>query len=146
MDLLSVVFQLLLGSPQLGVMAAGGQQLFVGAAFHHPAAIHHIDSVCIGHMDQPVGDQNHSLGFRQLMNLSHDIGFTFHVNVGAVFIEEVHRAVVEQCASKRQPLALAAREIRRLLCQPGIQSLRFSEEVRQLHLLQRHPPRHSDSP
>lgn len=73
------------------------------------------------------------------MNLSHDIGFTFHVNVGAGFIEEVHRAVVEQCASKRQPLALAAREIRRLLCQPGIQSLRFSEEVRQLHLLQRHP-------
>ena len=84
----------LLGSPQLGVMAAGGQQLFVGAAFPPPCR-HPSHRFCLHRPHGPAGGRSKSQScFRQLMNLSHDIGFTFHVNVGAGFIEEVHRAVV----------------------------------------------------
>ena len=53
-----------------------------------------IDVVRLHDVRQPVGDEDHRLGFRQPMNFGHDVVFALHIDVGGGLVEDIDRAVV----------------------------------------------------
>ena len=111
----------------------------MAAAFGNRTLVQNVNVVRTGHIGQPVGDQNDGFVLCQRVDLLHNVVFTFYVDVGCGFVEDVNRAVVEQCPGQSQPLALAAGKVAGLFVQPGVQSLLTAQEVRQLHLFQHGP-------
>ena len=74
-------------------------------------------------------------------DLSHDVVFALHVNVGCGFVEHIDRAVVQQRPGKRKALALPAGEVRALSVQRGVQPSLTAQETRQAHAFQHVPQR-----
>ena len=107
--------------------------------FDDAALIQHIDVIRICHISKAVGDQNDRLSFSQCMDLSHDVVFTLHIDIGGGFIENIDRAVMEQRSRQGQALALTAGEVGCLFVQKGIQPFFASQEVGQIYLLQHLP-------
>ena len=124
------MFQLLLSVPKRFVKAALGQQCGVRAVSRHRAALQHIDAVRVRHVGKAVRDDDDRPAPGQRADLSHDVVFALHVNVGCSFVEHIDRAVVQQRPGKRKALALPAGEVRALSVQRGVQPSLTAQEIR----------------
>ena len=105
------MFQLLLSVPKRFVKASLGQQCGVWTVSRHRAGLQHIDAVRVRYVGKAVRDDDDRPAPGQRADLSHDVVFALHVNVGCGFVEHIDRAVVQQRPGKRKAVALPAVEV-----------------------------------
>jgi hypothetical protein len=107
---------------QSRIVAVGGQQLGVGAAFDDASLIHDQDQIGLFDGRQAVGDDQrrpagHHLGRGRL-----DVPFGFGVERRSGLVEDEDRCVLEQRPGNGQALALAAGEQHAVFTDQGVEA------------------------
>ncbi|CAA9321894.1 MAG: hypothetical protein AVDCRST_MAG40-1504, partial [uncultured Gemmatimonadaceae bacterium] len=112
-----------LGLVQLGVEAAEGEQVLVGALLDHAALVDHEDEVRARDRGQAVGHHERRPPLHEPLERGEDDGLRARVDRGGRLVEDEDRRVLEEGAGHRDALALAARQARPALAEEGVVAL-----------------------
>ena len=111
------------GLVELGVEAAGRDQLVVAAPLDDPAVVDHHDEVGLTHRRQAVGDHDRRPAFERLVEGRLHLCLVLAVEVAGGLVEDDDARVLEQHAGDGDPLLLAAREPVAALAHDGVVAL-----------------------
>ncbi len=113
-----------LGSVQLGVQAAGGQQGVVGAPLHDPAGVDDEDLIGVADRREAMRDHERgATGERGAQRVLHrELGFG--VEVGGGLVEDDDVGGLEEEAGDGEALLLASRESVAAIADEGVDAIR----------------------
>ena len=114
------------GGVHLGVAAARGHQLVVGADLDDPAVVDHHDAVGPHGRRQPVGDEHGRAVLEQDVEGGLDLRLRLEVEVGGGLVEHQHPGMGQEGPGQGDELALPGRQRLAPFVDDGVEAVRAS--------------------
>ena len=108
----------------------------MASTLFHLSCCQEIDLVCWNDIFQAVGNDDHILFPGKCLNVFHNDGFAFHVDIAGCLIENINILVSYQVHSQCQTLFLTTRNVACILGDHLIQPTVFLDKIPEIYFFQ----------